>query len=89
MNKFSLLLSRSAEKTLDAADRPTEARLRARLKQIEADPFDARFSKPLAQPKGFRSSRVGGWRIVFLVDTEQSKIEVQSIASRGQVYRGF
>jgi mRNA interferase RelE/StbE len=86
---FSAVLSRASIKTLDSLDRPTGQRLRNRIRQIADDPFDARVSKPLAHPKGYRSSRVGGWRIIFVVTPKEGRIEVLSIEPRGQAYRGL
>jgi mRNA interferase RelE/StbE len=86
---FSAVLSRAVTKTLDGLDRPTEQRIRSRVRQIADDPLDARLSKPLAYPKGYRSSRVGGWRIIFIVRVEESRIEILSVEPPGQVYRGL
>ena len=80
-------LSAEAEKTLDRLDRPTAARIRARLRELEADPFDARISKPLVQAEGKRSSRVGGWRIIFIVEQTARALSVLAIRPRGQAYK--
>ena len=84
---FKVLLSSSVTKRLDSLDRPTERRIRDRIREIANDPYDTRVSKPLAYPKGYRSSRVGDWRIIFVVDTKSSGVEILSVESRGQVYR--
>jgi mRNA interferase RelE/StbE len=86
---FSVVLSRPAIKTLDAVDRPSEQRIRTRILDLAGNPFDPRTSKPLAHPKGYRSSRVGGWRIIFVVSANESRVEIMTIESRGQVYRGL
>lgn len=84
---FEVTLSRAAAKTLDNMDGQTEQRVRERIKQIASDPFDRRFSKALANPGGRRSSRVGGWRILFVADVEKTLVEILAIGSRGQIYR--
>lgn len=84
---FHAGLSDEAEKVLDRLDRPTADRVRARLRELEADPFEPRISKQLQAAGGKRSSRVGGWRIVFLVDRQEKVINVLSIRPRGQVYK--
>lgn len=78
---FHAALSRAAAKSLDGLDRPTQQRLRSRIRQITAGPFDPRMSKPLAQ--------LGSWRIIFVVNLTDALVEVLSIESRGQVYRGL
>jgi len=84
---FEVALSRPAEKTLDNLDRVTERRIRDRIEQIARNPLDSRFSKSLTYPKGHRSSRVAGWRILFSVNIERALVNVLTIGSRGQVYR--
>jgi len=64
-----------------------EKRLRARIRQLEQDPHLPQFSKPMAEPKGYRSARVGDWRIIFTVDVAGQVIHILSIGSRDQVYR--
>jgi len=86
---FSADYSRAVTKTLDGLDLPTERRIRSRIGELLDDPFDARLSKPLAYPKGYRSSRVGGWRIIFAVTVEESRIKILSVEPRGQAYRGL
>jgi mRNA-degrading endonuclease RelE of RelBE toxin-antitoxin system len=44
---YRVSISHEAEKVLDRLDRPTEQRIRARLVQLAADPFDPRLSAPL------------------------------------------
>lgn len=83
---FRAVLSRASIKVLDSLDRPTEQRLRNRIKQLANDPFDPRLSKPLTQPTGYRSSRVGDWRIVFTVNTKERLVQILSVEPRGQVY---
>lgn len=84
---FEIVLPAAVAKILDGLDRPTNERLRKRLRQLAAGPVDPQFSKALAQPKGLRSARVGDWRILFTVDTALRLVNIHSIASRGQVYR--
>lgn len=85
--KYRVFVSREAEKILDRLDRPSERRLRARLAQLGADPFDPRLSAPLTERAGVRKSRVGGWRILFSVDRDAMAVNVLSVDTRGQVYK--
>jgi mRNA interferase RelE/StbE len=86
---FDIVISRAAEKTLNNLDRPTEERIRNRVKQIAADPFDPHLSKALSHQKHQRSSRIAGWRILFIANIEAKRIEILAIGSRGQIYRGL
>ena len=86
---FEVAFSRAAAKTLDNLDRPTERRIRDRINEIALNPFDKRLSKVLTDEKGRRSSRIGSWRIVFLVNTEKTLVNVLAIGSGGQIYRGL
>jgi len=59
--------------------------MRDRLRALASDPFDIQHSKPLAGDPGRRSSRVGGWRIIFTVDTAAELVIVSRTGPRGQV----
>lgn len=84
---YSVLLAREAEKILDRLDLPTVRRLRTRLKQLAADPYDPRLSAPLKERDGVRKSRIGSWRILFAIDSRTETIYVLTIDTRGQVYK--
>ena len=86
---FQIILSTDAGKTLANLDRPSMRRITERLDQLVSDPLGPRFSKALAHPKDLRVSRVGDWRILFTADTARGLVKIQSIGSRGQVYRGL
>jgi mRNA interferase RelE/StbE len=86
---YDVRLSRSAERALDRTDRPTELRLRQRLRELASDPYDRRLSKPLAGVQELRSARVGSWRIIFSADSAAQVLYVVRIQPRGQVYRGL
>jgi mRNA-degrading endonuclease RelE of RelBE toxin-antitoxin system len=57
-----------------------------RIDQLATDPFAV--SKPLRAAAGARSARVGGYRIIFDVDTATQTVFVTDIGPRGQIYRG-
>ena len=85
---FSVRYSHEAEKIFARLDRATQRRIDNRMRDLEADPYDARISKPLRRDlKGLRSSRVGGWRIIYTVDEALRRIYIISMGPRGQVYR--
>ena len=80
--------SRRANANLKRLDEPTRWRILDRLDEIAADPY-GRETKALTGPRGLRSSRVGDYRIVFLVNDAQQAVGVTVIGPRGQVYRGI
>ena len=82
---LEVILSKTAAKTLEALDAPTRQRVREKLQAIAADPLNPRHSYPL-QGTGKRSARVGGYRILLLIQ-EPNRLAVDVIESRGQVYR--
>ena len=79
-------LSKDAARYLERLRREDQGRIVRRLEQIAADPTGPH-SKPLTNARGFRSGRVGGWRILFVVDEPEQAILVTDIGPRGQVYR--
>ena len=84
---YQVRLSRQAEKTLERLDRTTENRLRDRLKELSLDPFSVRLSKPLIMGEGKFSSRVGDWRIIYLVSRAEKIVFVEAIHSRQKAYK--
>ena len=84
--KYEVRLSNRAAKDLDRLNRETQQRMIKRLQQIGEAPRDVRFSTMLTNQGGLRRSRVGGWRIIFVVDQEHRIVDVLTIERRGQVY---
>ena len=84
---YRVVIAHEAEKVLNRLDRPTEQRIRTRFRQLAVDPFDPRLSAPLTERAGVRKSRVGGWRILFLVDRETRLVSILTVDTRGQVYK--
>jgi mRNA interferase RelE/StbE len=83
---FDVRLSRSAERYLERLPRDAQRRIVERLAQLADDPFGS-YTKPLQATAGDRSSRIGGWRIIFTVDRDRRLVDVSNIGPRGQVYR--
>ena len=84
---YSVAIVHEAEKILDRLDRVTENRIRTRIIQLAADPFDPRLSSPLTEREGIRKSRVGGWRILFSANRKTQTLFVLTVDTRGQVYK--
>ena len=85
--RYQIRLSGRAAKDLDRLNRNTQQRVVRRLEQLADAPLDPRLSSPLKNAGGLRKSRVGGWRIIFVVDEESTSFDVVTIQRRGQVYQ--
>ena len=84
---FAARFSDEARKYFRRLDQPTQRRIVDRAEELQMDPFDPRISKPMTEASGKRSSRVGGWRIIYTVNKEDREVRVLLIEPRGQVYR--
>jgi mRNA interferase RelE/StbE len=83
---YEVRVARQAELYLRRLDHSTRDRILARLDQIAENPFGLN-TKPLTNSAGLRSSRVGGYRIVFSVDVSAQIVDVSVIGPRGGAYR--
>jgi mRNA-degrading endonuclease RelE of RelBE toxin-antitoxin system len=61
--------------------------LRDRLKEISQDPYSVRVAKPLIMGEGKFSSRVGDWRIIYLISQQEKAVLVEAIHSRQKAYK--
>jgi len=84
---YEIRLYREAIKALDRMDRKTEERIRRRLWELADNPTAPRLSKPLKGMERLRSSRVGEWRILYVVDELNMAVAVLAVRPRGQAYR--
>lgn len=81
---FQLQIRKEALKYFERLDSSLKERIRAKLRQICADPFDVEWSKPLVSTDK-RSTRVGAYRVLFIV--VENVVLVTDIDSRGGVYK--
>jgi mRNA interferase RelE/StbE len=84
---YQVTLSQEARKNLDRIDRTTCTRIQQRLHELAEHPHDPRISKILHGMEGMRSSRVGNWRIVYIIQNEAEAIFIVAIRPRGGAYR--
>jgi mRNA interferase RelE/StbE len=85
--KYRTVLSAKAIKSLDRLDRKTEQRIQARLDELAINPLEPRISKQLETAELKRYSRVGDWRIVYEIDTDNHIIFIITIQHRSRVYK--
>ena len=87
MPVYILLYSKDAIKSLQRMPRNTAKLIREKLEMIAADPYaDHPNAKKLQGRDGYRI-RVGDWRAIYKIQSEQLVIIVLKVASRGEVYK--
>ena len=85
--KYTVSLSSEVTRYLRRMDGRTQPRIAGKIETLRTYPFDPRFSKLLKGPGGFRSARVGGLRMIFVVVQTELLITIERTGPRGQVYR--
>lgn len=83
---YEIHIARHPASYLRPLERGAQDRILQRLDEIAADPYGPG-TKLLTNAAGRRATRVGDWRIVFLVDDASRTIDVRVIAPRGRAYR--
>ena len=87
MPVYILLYSKEAIKSLQRMPRNTAKLIREKLETIAADPYaDHPNAKKLQGREGY-CLRVGDWRAIYKIQSEQLVIIVLKVASRGEVYK--
>jgi mRNA interferase RelE/StbE len=86
---YRLELSHQAKKTLKLLDKITIKRMEQRFTELSQSPFDSRHCQPLEMGEGEWKTRVGNWRIIFMVQEVENTIYVFSIEHRSKAYRRF
>jgi len=86
---YGLELSHQAKKTLKLLDKATITRLDRRFLELSLNPHDPRYSEALEMGVGERKTRVGNWRIIFAIHTNDKMIYIFSIEPRSKAYRRF
>ncbi len=84
---FLVEVTVEAEKNLARPDKSVEKRIRKRLRELSADPYSSRLSKPLKMAAGERAARVGNWRILYEVHDNEKIIIVLAVRPRQEAYK--
>jgi len=82
---YTVHLKKSAEKEMEALPARIHDRIVTVLLSLQDNPFP-RSAKKLHGREGVRI-RVGNYRVLYVVDDAEKKIEVISVADRKEVYR--
>lgn len=84
---YNIAFSKQASKTLLKMPRNVAVLIREKLEHIAEDPYAPQANVTRLQNRpGFRL-RVGDWRVIYDLRTDQLMILVLKIAPRGEVYR--
>ena len=85
---FEVYLSREAEKIYLKATSKTTRLLDNCFKHLEESPlFGPNIKRLMGKLEGSFRYQIGGLRVIYSVDVESRKILVETIGSRGDVYK--
>ena len=82
---YDVYLKKSAEKELDKLPQEVYNRIVKRLISLKNNPRPPG-TKKLVNQDGYRI-RVGDYRILYIIDEKEKKVEIVSIAHRKELYR--
>ncbi len=82
---YTVKLKKSAEKELENLPAKIHEKIVDLLLSLKENPFPHNLKK-LHGRKGYRI-RIGDYRILYIIDESDKKIEIISIAHRKEVYR--
>ena len=75
-------LTRTAECELARLPKAMQRRIASSIDEMEQDPFQGDVRPIRGEWQGFRRKRVGRYRIIFRLDTEQHTIDIVAIRPR-------
>ena len=83
---YSIEYNNAAIKTLAAMPRDLRELVKTKIEELAADPARAQNVKKLVGQPGYRL-RVGGWRVIYELDSGRLLVRVLEIGPRGGVYK--
>lgn len=87
MPVYKILFTRTADKTLRKLPQEIAQRIRRRLDNIAADPYAVHLDVTKLQNRPGYRLRVGDWRVIYEIESEELLLLVLRIGSRGEIYR--
>jgi len=85
--KYKIIISKQAKKKLLSVPNPLKQRIAEKIAWLGVDPDNPKLDvKRLAGSSNYRL-RVGDWRIIYDRDDQIRIISIESIKSRGEVYK--
>jgi len=85
---YRVLLTRVAEKGLDALPRSLFLRVKRELLALAENPYPTDCKALKGKHKGLHRVRLGDYRVVYKVEGAELVVLVVKIGTRGGVYRG-
>ena len=83
---FKVTYSKKAQRTISRMPRNTAKLITGKINEIAAAPFDQHSNaKKLQGAEGYRL-RVGDWRVLYDILTDEMVIDVIKIGTRGGIY---
>lgn len=88
---YSIRFSHEAEKDLTRLDQTMRRRVVDRVELLSINPHNPRLAKILKGSTELRSTRIGNWRLLFKIQQQESRgeLEIITIRPRGQAYRNL
>ncbi|KAF1086385.1 Plasmid stabilization system protein [Sporotomaculum syntrophicum] len=83
---YNVVIANSVQKVIKKMDKPTRERIIKRIKELQKSPW-AGDVKPLKGLPGELRTRVGDWRIIYSIDSDQLIIIILKVSSRGDAYK--
>lgn len=84
---YEVYYQRAAKRARDRLDRTAMARIDRAISALRFDPYHAGDVKQLSgELSKFLRLRIGGWRMLFIVDEAHRCLVIYDIAPRGNVY---
>jgi len=84
---YQVTLTKEAIQDLDRLDRHNEKRIQGRIDELALEPYSPRLSKLLKTGAGERTSRVGNWRIIYVVLDQGQVLKILAVRPRGKAYK--
>lgn len=88
MKKYSVLLSRTAEKFLKKVPGKILITMNEKIEALEKEPYPY-YSQQLVGHKGLFKIRVGEYRIIYTVKNELLQVLIIDVEHRSKVYKSL
>ncbi len=86
---WTIILGKDAEKRLAKIPQSQRLLIFTAIMELKQGPYECRGDVKRLHGRSEWRLRVGGWRVLFLVENEIITITVVSVEPRGDAYRAF
>lgn len=84
---YKIVFTKNAYKSFRRIPKNVVDRIRKKLDQIAKDPYTKRSNVTKLQNRSGYRLRVGDWRVIYDIRTDELIILVLKVGSRGEIYR--